>query len=64
MQEITGEARAFTLHMVVTLGQLFAGEKVSVCGLEMSMQSNSMKQQSKYSKERSWSFAAFACWVE
>lgn len=43
MQGITGEAGPLNLHFVVTLGQPFEGEKVLVCGLEMSLQTNSKK---------------------
>lgn len=38
MRGIKGEAGAFTSHIFVTLGQLFAGEKVWVCRLEMLVQ--------------------------
>lgn len=64
VRAIAGETGAFTLHVVATLGQLFAGETVLVCGLETSVQSNGKKQQPKYSKRRSWSFVAFACRVQ
>lgn len=61
MQRITGEKGAFTLH-VVNLVRLFTGEKV--CGLEMSMQRRDKKKLSKYSKQRTWGFSAFAFRVQ
>lgn len=46
IEGITGEAGAKSLQLALILGHLFAGE-VSVCGLEMSVQSNGKKEQSK-----------------